>query len=111
MSEMLEILKIGINVNNCSTILENAQPADKKASLRARFPKVFEGLGKLKGYQLKLHQADSISPVAQPLREIPFSRRQKVTEKLKQLEKLDVMEKSMAHHLDQPTCGCGEAQQ
>jgi len=76
-SEMLEILKIGI-VNNCSTILENAQPVDKKASLRARFTKVFEGLGKLKGYQLKLHQDDSISPVAQPLRRIPFSRRQKV---------------------------------
>ena len=52
-SEMLAILKIGINVNNCSTIHENAQPVDKKASLRARFPKVFEGLGKLKGYQLK----------------------------------------------------------
>ena len=92
-SEMLAILKIGINVNNCSIILENAQPVDKKASLRARFPKVFEGLGKLKGYQLKLHQDDSIPPVAQPLRRIPFSRRQKVTEKLKQLEELDVIEK------------------
>ena len=92
-SEMLAVLKIGINVNNCSTIHENAQPVDKKASLRARFPKVFEGLGKLKGYQLKLHQDDSIPPVAQPLRRIPFSRRQTVTEKLKQLEELDVIEK------------------
>ena len=92
-SEMLAILKIGINVNNCSIILENAQPIDEKASLRARFPKVFEGLGKLKGYQLKLHQDDSIPPVAQPLCRIPFSRRQKVTEKLKQLEELDVIEK------------------
>ena len=66
-SEMLAILKIGINVNNCSIILENAQPVDKKASRIARFPKVFKSLGKLKGYQLKLHQNVSISPVAQPL--------------------------------------------
>jgi len=64
-----------------------------KAALRVKLPKVFEGLGKLKGYQLKLHQDDSIAPVSQPLCQIPFSRRQKVTTKLKQLEELDVIEK------------------
>jgi len=31
--------------------------------------------------------------VAQPVRRIPFSRREKVTEKLKQLEEIDVSEK------------------
>ena len=92
-SEILAILKVGINVNNCSTSTDNVQPLDKKASLRVKFPKVFAGLGKLKGYQLKLHQDDSVPPVAQPLRRIPFSRRQKVTTKLKQLEDLDVIEK------------------
>ena len=92
-SEMLAILKVGINVNSCNASIDNTQPLDKKAALRVKFPKVFEGLGKLKGYQLKLHQDDSIPPVAQPLRRIPFSRRQKVTAKLKQLEELDVIEK------------------
>ena len=76
-SEMLAILKVGINVNNCTTNTDCAQPLDNKAALRLKFPKVFEGLGKLKGYQLKLHQDDSVPPVAQPLRRIPFSRRQK----------------------------------
>ena len=47
-------------------------------------------MGKPRGYQLKLHQDDGVAPVAQPLRRIPFSRREKVTEKLKQLEQLDV---------------------
>ena len=42
---------------------------------------------------MKLHQDDSVSAVAQPLRRIPFSRRQKVTAKLKQLEELEVIEK------------------
>ena len=92
-SEMFAILKVGINVNNCTTDIDCVQPLDNKAALRLKFPKVFEGLGKLKGYQLKLHQDDSVPPVAQPLRRIPFSRRQKVTAKLKQLEELDVIEK------------------
>ena len=92
-SEMLAILKAGINVNNCTTNIDCAQPLDNKAALRLKFPKVFKGLGKLKGYQLKLHQDDSVPPVAQPLRRIPFSRRQKVTSKLKQLEELDAIEK------------------
>ena len=42
---------------------------------------------------MKLHQDDSVSAVAQPLRRIPFNRRQKVTAKLKQLEELEVIEK------------------
>ena len=92
-SEMLVILKDGVNVNICNINIDNAQPVDKKAALRVKFPKVFEGLGKLKGYQLKLHQVDSIPAVAQFLRRITFSRKQKVTAKLKQLEEMDVIEK------------------
>ena len=90
-SEMLAILKVGIDVNNCTKNIDCAQPLDNKAALRLKIPKVFEV--KLKGYQLKLHQDNSIPPVAQPLRRIPLSRRQKVTAKLKQLEELDVIEK------------------
>ena len=38
-SEMLEILKAVINVNNCSTYIDYAQPLDNKAALRVKFPK------------------------------------------------------------------------
>lgn len=61
--EMLAILNVGINVNNCTTNIDNAQPLDNKAAIRLKFPKVLEGLGKLKG--------------------IPFSKRQQTTAKLK----------------------------
>ena len=91
--EMFATLKVGVNVINCSTNIDNAQPLDNKTALKVKFPKVFEGLGKLNVYQRKLHQDDSVQPVAQPLRQIPFSRRQKVTRKLKQLEGQDVIEK------------------
>ena len=44
-SEMLAVLKVGIDVNSCNTTFEDTQSGDKKASLRAKFPKVFKGLG------------------------------------------------------------------
>ena len=91
-SEMLAVLKVGIDVNSCSVNLSNTQFVDQKAALMTKFPKVFEGLGKLKGYKLKLHQDKSIPPVAQPLRRIPLSRRDKVANKLKQLEELGVID-------------------
>lgn len=92
-SESLGVLSIGINVNACNTVSNGPGAPDKKAALKGKYPKLFEGLGKLRGYQLKLHIDESIHPVAQPLRRIPFSRRRKVVEKLEQLEKLDVIEK------------------
>lgn len=50
-------------------------------------------MGKLKDYQLKLYIDESVQPVAQPVRRIPFSRRAKVNEKLDELLKLDVTKK------------------
>ena len=61
-SEMLAILKVGINVNNCTTNIDCAQ--DNKAALRHKFPKVFEGLGKLKGYQLTMSVRAQNMPAA-----------------------------------------------
>ena len=92
-SESLGILRVGVHVVNNTDINGTHVQSDKKAIFKAKYPKVFEGLGKRKGFQLKLHIDSDIKPVAQPLRKIPFSRRQKVKEKLVQLEGLDVIEK------------------
>ena len=56
MSEMLRVLKVGVNENNCELVLESARPLDKIAILNSKFPRVFEGLSKPNGYQLKVHQ-------------------------------------------------------
>ena len=64
-----------------------------KNKLREIYPQAFTGPGKLKNYQLKLNIDDSVTPVAQPIRRIPFSKREKVVKKLKELENLDVIEK------------------
>ncbi|XP_064462820.1 uncharacterized protein K02A2.6-like [Ornithodoros turicata] len=53
---------------------------------------VFEGLGKLKDYKLKIHVDESVVPVAQPHRRIPFQLRKKVEEELQRLLNEDVIE-------------------
>ena len=96
-SELLGVLRVGVPINSCELKYDatgnTAKQANRKAALKAKFPKMFEGLGKLKDYQLKLHIDKNVQPVAQQVRRIPFSRRAKVNEKLEELLKLDVIEK------------------
>ena len=40
--------------------------------LKAKYPSVFQGIGKLKDYQLKLHIDPSVTPVVQKMRRVPF---------------------------------------
>ena len=63
-SEVLGVLRVGVSINSCGVKSDEAQsPAnqiDRKALLKTKFPKVFQGLGKLKGYQLKLHIDENV---------------------------------------------------
>jgi len=43
---------------------------------------VFQGIGKLKDYQLKLHVDPSVTPVVQKMRGVPFSVKDKITAKV-----------------------------
>ena len=79
----------GVTVNAC----ESRNVTDKKAALKAKYPQVFTGLGKLKHLQLKLHVDESVTPAAQAMRRIPYSRKQKVVDKLEKRTALDVIEK------------------
>jgi len=54
-------------------------------SLKAKFPGVFSGVGRLKNYQLKLHIDPQVTPVVQKMRRIPFSLKGKVTAKVNEL--------------------------
>lgn len=76
----LGVLKVGVGVNLvCDDI-------------KKLFPECFEGVGKLKGYQVKLHVDDMVQPVVQPLRRPPFSLRSKIEAKLDELESLGIIE-------------------
>ena len=62
-------------------------------SLKAKFPGVFSGVGRLKNYQSKLHIDLQVIPVVQKMRRIPFSLKDKVTAKVNELLENDIIER------------------
>ena len=84
-AEKLGVLRVGPDV--CSLTVEGSD-----ADIREKYREVFTGVGKLKDFQLKLHVRDDVTPVAQPVRRLPFGLRAKVDEKLDELLAKDIIE-------------------
>ena len=76
----------------------NAVGKDLATFLQPKHPKVFDGVGKLKDYKLKLHVEPQVTPIAQKPRRVPFELREKVTAKEEQLIAMDIFER-----VDRPT--------
>ena len=87
-AEKLNVLRVGLpnDVHTCSVT--------EKPENKAEFSDLFKGLGKLKNKQIKLHVKKDVKPVVQKARRIPFSLRQKVEKKIKELEALDIIERA-----------------
>ena len=85
----LGILHIDIPsmVNNVMT------DAERKQDMCKKFPKCFDGIGKLKDYQLHIPVDNDIEPVVQALRRVPYGLREKLEKKIDELEELDIIEK------------------
>jgi hypothetical protein len=84
----LGILKIGVPQESVNSVSD-----DRKAIIKQKFPKCFEGVGKLKDFQLKIPIDESVKPVIQPIRRIPFLLREKLDRKLEELQQFDIIEK------------------
>ncbi len=71
------------------------QPAEISTvnQLLEEYKDLFQGIGKLKDLQVKLHIDESVKPAAQPHRRIPFHIRKKVEQELEKLEKQGIIEK------------------
>ena len=54
---------------------------------------VFDGIGKLKDFEVKLKVDPSVTPVSQQLRQLPYHTRKKVENELDKLEDLGIIEK------------------
>jgi len=65
---------------------------DDPNMIMKQFPEVFNGVGKLKGVKLKLHIDRDVSPIAQPVRRLPFGYRDKIKAKLQELVGNDIVE-------------------
>ena len=71
----------------------NEVRSDFANQLKAQYPKVFTGVGKLKDFELKLHVDPNVPPVAQELRRVPFALRDKVKAKIDELLERDTIER------------------
>ncbi|CAB4036363.1 Retrovirus-related Pol poly [Paramuricea clavata] len=56
------------------------------------FPHLFDGIGQVKGKEIKLHISNTVTPKQQLQRRIPFHVRKDVEQELKRLEQLDIIE-------------------
>ena len=55
-------------------------------------PKLYEGVGKLKNFKLKLHIDPTVTPVAQKCRPTPYQLREKIEKSLDKLLEMDIIE-------------------
>ena len=81
-AEQLDVLRVGPEKEEeVYTVTEQENDVD----IREKYPALFPGVGKFKGYKLKLHINEDVTPVAQSARRLPFGLRDKVDEKLDEL--------------------------
>lgn len=59
----------------------------------SKYPNLFKGIGKLKDTQVKIHIDESVKPVAQKPRRVPFHLRDKVEQEIDKLLEEDIIEK------------------
>ena len=85
-AEVLNLLFIGpLQANNVTS-------GQLESDIRAKYKSLFSGVGLLKGYELKPHVDESVKPVAQHVRRVPFGLRDKVEKKIDELLDLDIIE-------------------
>ena len=70
----------------------NAEPRNADPLEVQKFPGCFQGLGKLKDHKVKIHIDETVPPVAQSSRRVPFSPRGKLENKLDELVEMGVIE-------------------
>ena len=85
-----QVLKVGPELVNMTTVYSTCIDIN---GIVGRFPKVFSGVGKLSGYQLKLHIIREVTPVARKPRRILYPLKDKVQRKIDELFSLDIIEK------------------
>lgn len=80
----LGLVQITYNVED--TLIEN--------NIQQQYPQLFTGVECLRDQQVRLHVDDSVPPVAQPHRRIPFAMRKPLEAELSRLLALDIIEET-----------------
>ena len=88
-AKRLQVFRIGSELGNVANVFPVSSGLD---GIVNRSPAVFSGVGKLSGYQLKLHIDPEVRPVAQKPRRIFYPWKRKVTRKINELVNVDIIE-------------------
>ena len=91
-AEKLGLLKIG-DQNDTENIRTISNKRTFEEEIFSQYPSAFNGVGKLKKIELQLHIDQSITPVAQKFRRIPFHLLKIQEEKVDELIELGIVEK------------------
>lgn len=78
--------------DNCTIKCPATATSAKTRALVTEYQQLFQGVGKMKDVEIKLHIDPDVSPVTQPPRRIPFHLRKQVAAELKRLEENDIIE-------------------
>jgi hypothetical protein len=84
---------IRIDVNCVNKVIANDVRPIKVNDLVQSHPRLFEGIGKLKNFQVRLHIDETVKPVAQPHRRVPFHIRAKVEREIRSELEQDIIER------------------
>ena len=98
----LGLLKLN-KVSNATSLPETPQPEktaptstkSRPKRLKALFSKydhLFHGVGKVPDYKVHLHTDKTVQPTIQKARRIPFTMKAKLSDELRRLESLDIIE-------------------
>ena len=89
--EELGILSFhGNNIRKAEAEAKDLPP--ETSQLVTEFPRLFDGVGLMKNYKVKMHIDPSVKPVAEPPRPIPFHVQEKLERELKKMEDQDIIE-------------------
>ena len=83
-------MRVKHEANNCDTI---------KASIMSQCPEVCTGVGTMKNHKVKLHIDNSIPPVAELARPIPFHLRERFLKEIQTVKEQNISEEMRAQPL------------
>ncbi len=89
-----ELELISVNTSAIASVDSSTPTASDNSShdLTTQYSDLFTGIGKMKDFQVQLHIDDSVPPVTQPHRRIPFHLRKKLDIGLDKLERQGIIE-------------------
>ena len=71
-----------------------SDPNNDQHALMTEYKDIFQGLGCLPG-EHKIHMDETVTPVVHACRKVPFALRERLTEELARMEKLNVVNKKV----------------